>query len=293
MDSDRQSHLKYSLLWVIALLAALLSSGCSLLASSAGDTLAQSVAAGIQNADDPETVRQGLPAYLIMMDGFIHRSPDNQQMLEAAATLNSAYAGQFVNDPQRSQRLSQKALDYGLRAVCQRRTAACGIRTLPVEEFQTLIDGLDKDDVPAFYALSSAWAGWIQAHSSDWNAIAELNRVTAIMQRIVVLDENYQQGSAHLYLGVLATLVPPAMGGRPEEGQAHFERAIALSEGRNLMAKTLYARHYARMMFEKALHDRLLNEVLNSNPRYPDLTLNNILAQQLAEQLLADTDDYF
>lgn len=293
MHSVRPSHPRSLYLWLIMLVAILLGSGCSLMASSAGNSLAASVSYGIQNADDPETVRQGLPAYLIIVDGLIHQSPDNIALLQTAAALNSAYAGQFVSEPSRAQRISEKALRYGLHALCQARPSTCGIRSMPIEAFQALIEQIGEDEVPGFYALGSAWAGWIQANRGDWKAIAELNRVSAIMQRVVVLDESYQQGAAHLYLGVLATLLPPAMGGRPDEGKMHFEQAIVLSQGRNLMAKVLYARHYARLMFERPLHDKLLIEVLESDPRHPGLTLNNVLAQQLAQPLLADADDYF
>ena len=38
------------------------------------------------------------------------------------------------------------------------------------------------------------------------------------MQRVIELHESYQDGAAHLYLGVLSTFLPPALGGKPEVG---------------------------------------------------------------------------
>ena len=73
----------------------------------------------------------------------------------------------------------------------------------------------------------------------------------------------------------------------------HFERAIALSEGRDASAKVLFARQYARLVFDRPLHDRLLNEVLAQDPHAPGLTLSNVLAREQAEALLAAADDYF
>ena len=84
-------------------------------------------------------------------------------------------------------------------------------------------------------------------------------REDVIYQRVAELDGDYEQGQVYLYLGVLETLFPPVMGGRPEEGRAHFEAAIARSEGRNLMAKVMYAEQYARLVFDQELHDRLLS----------------------------------
>ena len=113
------------------------------------------------------------------------------------------------------------------------------------------------------------------------------------MERVVELDETYEYGSAHLYLGVMTTLLPPTLGGKPEEGRAHFERAIVLSQGRDLMAKVEYARRYARLVFDRALHDRLLNEVLQAPVTAPGLTLRNTLAQRAARDLLKSADKYF
>ena len=133
----------------------------------------------------------------------------------------------------------------------------------------------------------------MQSHSEDWNAVAELARVRAVFDRILVLDERAEQGAAHIYLGVLDTLVPPAMGGRPEDGRAHFERAIEISDGAHLTAKVLFAEQYARLVFDRELHDALLEEVLAADPRVPGLTLANVLAQRDAAVLLASADDYF
>ncbi|HEX4974769.1 MAG TPA: TRAP transporter TatT component family protein, partial [Pseudomonadales bacterium] len=84
-----------------------------------------------------------------------------------------------------------------------------------------------------------------------------------------------------------------ALGGKPEEGKQHFERAIAISEGKNLLVKVMYAEQYARLVFDQKLHDRLLNEVISSNPVVPELTLINTFAQEKAHKLLAESKDYF
>jgi len=124
-------------------------------------------------------------------------------------------------------------------------------------------------------------------------AVAQLPRVRLIMERIVELNPAWQQGGAHLYLGVLSTLLPPALGGKPEVGKQHFEAAIEISGGKNLMAKVLYAEKYARLLFDQPLHDRLLKEVLAADPHAEGLTLMNTLAQKKAAELLASGKEYF
>ena len=46
-------------------------------------------------------------------------------------------------------------------------------------------------------------------------------------------------------------------------------------------------------LYERELHDRLLNEVLAADPTVPGATLTNVLAQEQAADLLATADDYF
>jgi hypothetical protein len=143
------------------------------------------------------------------------------------------------------------------------------------------------------YGLASAWAGYLQAHSDDWGAIADLPKVEALLERVVVLDPGYDHGQAFVYLGVLNSLRPEAIGGKPEQGRAYFEKAFALSGGKNLYAKTLEAEFYARLVFDQGLHDTLLNEVLAADPVAHGFTLSNTLAQERAKLLLESGKDFF
>ena len=277
----------------LALLLVVPLAGCASLLSSATSGLASDLSAAILDQDDPETVEAGAPAYLLLIDGLILDNPKNENLLLTGAKLYSAYAGVFVKDSQRAQRLSTKSRQYAERALCRHRAALCGLSTRPFDDYRAALAGLGTTDVPALYTLGSAWAGWVQAHSSDWNAIAELAKVRAAMQRVVELDETYDHGGAHLYLGIMTTLIPATLGGKPEEGRNHFERAITLSQGRDLMVKAEYARRYARLVFDRPLHDRLLNEVLQAPATAPGLTLRNTLAQRTAHELLKSADNYF
>jgi hypothetical protein len=275
------------------LLLALSLCGCGGLLESAGQRFATNLSSAMMDNDDPAIVESGSASYLLLLDALVRQEPNSPAFRQAAAALNSAYAGAFVKDPARASALTTKALDYALEALCLAHEKLCKARAMPVDDFHHQLDELGKDDVPLLYTAGSAWAGWVQAHSDDFNAIAELPRVEALMQRVVALDETYQGGAAHLYLGVIATAIPPALGGRPETGRAHFEKAIALSEGHNLMAKVYYARNYARGVYDRELHDRLLREVLDSDPHWPGWTLSNVLARQEAAALLKSADDYF
>ncbi len=267
--------------------------GCSLFLGRAVDGASSNLTAAILNQDDPETVRDGAPAYLLLMDSLVEGSPDNAGILRGASGLYSAYAGVFVDDPERAKRLANRARDYGAKALCADDARYCDIGALPQDEFESVIAGADVSDVPGLYSYSLGWLVWLKANSGDFQALVDLPKVESMLERIIELDEAYERGTTHVYLGVLQTLLPPALGGRPESARGHFERAIELSDGRDLSAKVEYARSYARALYERELHDRLLTEVIEADPHEPGLTLFNTLAQRDARDLLATADDYF
>ena len=155
------------------------------------------------------------------------------------------------------------------------------------------VAGLTQSDVAALYGWAGALAGYIQANSDDFNAVADLPKVETAMQRVIELHESYDNGGAHLYLGVTNSLRPPALGGKPEVAKNHFARAMEIAGPNHLFIKVLYAKHYARLVFDRDLHDRLLREVLAVKPEHPGYTLSNTLAQVEARKLLASGADYF
>ncbi len=272
----------------IGFMAVILSSGCSVksdMMANLSDT--------IVNNDDLSMVEAGAPAYLLMIDSLISEDPNSEKMLSTAAQLYTAYADVFVTDTQRSRKMVHKALNYASKAMCISNDDACGLKDKSFEQFQTIIASMDKDDLPYLFSLGNAWASWIMANTNDFNALADISRIEAIMLKVTQLDESYKDGAAFLYLGTLATFLPPALGGKPEQGKRYFEKAIALSEDKNLMAKVMFAKLYAKMTFDRKLHDKLLTEVMNTNPVVPGYTLVNTYAQKQAKQLLDDADDYF
>jgi len=275
------------------LISVLLLSGCSFFISSATVDMTENLSQAILNNNDLATVEAGGPAYLLMVDSLLYRNPDNESLLRGASDIYTAYTTVFVKDKARAKKLTEKALSYAFRAICVRRSKTCPFREVNFQEFNKTLLSLEIKDVPNLFTLGSAWSVWIQMHREDWNAVAEISKVEAIMKRVVELDEFYQEGDAHLYLGVLTTFLPPALGGKPDVGRNHFERALEISKDKNLMVKVLYAQHYARLMFDQKLHDRLLNEVLEAKTDIPGYTLSNTLAQQRAKELLKSGEDYF
>ena len=93
-------------------------SGCASLISSATSGFAEDLASAILDNEDIDIVKDGAPAYLLLMDGLLSQSPDNLTLLNQSARLNSAYASAFVAEPQRAKDMQAKALKHAKRAVC-------------------------------------------------------------------------------------------------------------------------------------------------------------------------------
>lgn len=255
--------------------------------------LSDNLAKGVTENQDPELVAEALPAYLVTMDGLIANWPHKAPLLRSGASLYSAYGSLFVEEAERQQLHTAKALGYAERAACEEHKNFCDLRSLSAPRIEERLAKAKTKHVPSLYTLGTVWASYIQTHSDDWKAVADLARVQALLEKVVELDEGYELGQANLYLAVLHNLLPAALGGHPEVAQTYFEKAIELSEGKNLYAKVLYAQHYARMAFDQELHDTLLTEVLEAEALAPGLTLQNTFAQQEAKRLLSESADYF
>jgi hypothetical protein len=229
----------------------------------------------------------------LLVDGHIAKNPDNADVLAAGAQLFALYGSRFAPMPERARTLTAKARRYGERAICLEHERACRWRGLDYAELLSELEAVDRRDIGALFAYAVGWLSYLDATSEDWTAVAELPWVQAVLERALALDESYENGAIHVYLGTLNSLRPPALGGRPEAARAHFERAITLSEGRDLSIKVEYAKRYARLVFDQELHDRLLTEVLSAEPYADGLTLFNVLARQEAQGLLATSQEYF
>jgi hypothetical protein len=267
--------------------------GCASFANNAAVGLADSLSTSILDQDDPELVRDGVPTFLLLLDSMVQSSPDDPRTLGAAAELYAAYGTTFTADPQRARTLTARAHDYGKRALCADERDACSLEGLPFDEYERTILRIERNAADSLYSYCVGALAFIRANSDDWIALADLPKIEVALVHFLTLDPGYKASSVNMYLGILNSLRPPALGGDPERGRGYFETAIDLSGGKDLGVKVEYARGYARLVYDRELHDRLLNEVLVSEVKLPGLTLINSLAQQQARELLASADDYF
>jgi hypothetical protein len=269
---------------------------CVFIAGCATTRLPGNLSGAILNSDDLATVQDGLPSYLLMVDALTKTYPNSESMHLTAASLNGSYAGVFVPDEQivRKKAMARKALDHSFTAFCLHSKKACGLETMDRESFEAAIQQWNSPkDLPYLYSLGTGWASYIQANSDDWLVIAQLGQAEAVLKQLVSIEPGYEKGMAQLYLGVMNSILPPSLGGKPEVAKAYYDAAIDSGQQENIIIYVYYASNYARLLFDQELHDSLLQQALSLDPYVDGYTLQNMFAIELAKELLATSNDYF
>ena len=275
------------------ILLCLLNCGCASLVSNAASGFADNLSQAVLNQDDPELVREGLPTLLLTMDSMIEGSPDNPKMLAAGASLYASYGALFSFPEDRALKLTARARSYGQRAMCETYGPACGWPGMTYDEFVATLDGIGKRDADILFAYGLSSLAYLRVRASEWDTVAEFPLIQALFDHYLNISGDSVNSSVYTYMGIMHTLRPPSLGGEPELAREFFEKAIAESGGRDLNAKLEYARGYAKLLYERELHDRLLTEVLEADPIQDGFVLTNVMAQKEAAILLAEADDYF
>jgi hypothetical protein len=275
------------------IVVSVLSSGCSSLIAKATTGFTNNLTAAVLNQDDPAIVRDGVPTLLLTLDSLIEGSPDNPDLLAAGAELYASYGALFVNDPVRASRLTSRARRYASTAMCETYEPSCSWADSTYDEFIATLDGVGSKQADFLFTYGFASLAYLRAHSSDWNSLAELPQIEALLIHYLDISGDEVDSSVYTFMGVLLTLRPPALGGEPERAREFFERAIADSNGHDLSAKVEFAKGYAKLLYERELHDELLNAVLSADPYQDGFVLTNVMAQEEAAILLAEADDYF
>jgi hypothetical protein len=257
-------------------------------------SLLEDIAKSAYRQSDLRLIREGMPSYLMLIDGMVEAVPGNKQLLINAAQAYASFASAFIEAEDRdyARTLYARARDYALRALEQVGVEAPA--SAPLEEFEPGVDRLKENDVPYLFWAASCWGNWISLSQNSVAALADLPRVEMLMKKVLELDEGYYYGGAHIFMGILNGSKPKMAGGNPDLARKHFLQAIKLGKGKFLMTYIFYANYYAKKTFDKELFVTTLDTVLQTPADIvPDLTLLNTVAQKRAGEMLKEADDYF
>ncbi len=257
-------------------------------------TLLDGVATASSRQPDLRILREGMPAYLMLIDGMIEALPDNERLLMAGAQSYSSFASLFVEDQDKeyANLLFERGRQYALRSL-ERRGFKDPLQR-PFDDFKRELKRLGKKDVPILFWTATCWANWIRLNLDSMEALSELPRVEGMMRRVLELDEGFYYGGPHLFMGIWYAARPKIAGGDLKKAQEHFLKALDLGQKKFLMAYVYYASYYARKMADKELFISTLQKVLETPAdTSPDLILVNTVAKKQAKEVLSHVEEYF
>jgi predicted anti-sigma-YlaC factor YlaD len=281
--------------------------GCSARRLALGATADALAASGSTYArdDDPELIREAAPFSLKAMESVLAENPDHVGLLTATSRGFTQYAYAFVQQDgeeleaidikratqafARAQRLYRRARDYGLRGLEVAHPGFTGqLRADP----RAAASAMRREDVALLYWTAAAWAALIAVSKDDPQVVSQVPAMEALIDRAAALDEAWDAGAIHTFLIAYEPARQGVRGDALARAQAHFDRAVALSRGRQAapyvaLAETVAVSRQDRAQFQALLAQALAVDV-NAEP---DRRLANLVMQRRARWLLSRTDE--
>ena len=252
---------------------------------------------GIQamNAEpDLQLAEDAMPANISMLNGLISLDPENIQLHIYAAQAYYGLSYAFTEDQniKRSKAIYLRGLKHGLIAL--ELSGLGNAKKMNPLDLDEQLQTLDKDDVPALFWTASNWAKWIDLNRDSAASLIQLPKPTAMMQRVLELDDTFYFGGAHIYFGVLNGARAPMFGGDFNKSREHFDRAREITDNKLLVADLLQAQYLARQMHDrKDFHQRLTYIINAPVDLYPEATLLNQIMKKKAKRLLRYEASWF
>ena len=254
--------------------------------------------------DDPELIRDSIPFGLTTMESLYDDMPDHPGLLLALVSGYTQYAYAYIQQDadmlkyddydryregrQRAHRMYKRAFRYGLEGL---DLVVPGFREALKADPEGTLNKLGPEHVQLIYWTGAAWGGAISTRPEDLELLADLPRVRALLNRGMVLDEDFDAGAFH-ELFISLDMAPA--GGGATSARAHFERALVLSEGKKAGTYISFAESVLVAEQDGEGFDAMLEKALAIDPdQYIDYRLVNLLSQKKARFLQAHREDLF
>ncbi|MES0327915.1 MAG: TRAP transporter TatT component family protein [Gammaproteobacteria bacterium] len=243
---------------------------------------------------DLQLAENSIPTNLNMLEGMIRIDPDNDSLrvYAAQAYYGLGYGFNEDNRPKRATNFYLRGLKHGLHALAV--NGYKNIRNGPMDELEATLQKTDDDDIGALFWAASNWAKWIDQNRDKSESLIELPKPTALMRRVLELDDSFYHGGAHIYFGVFYGGRSPMFGGDFKKSEAHFDRAREITNGDLLVVDLLQAQYLSRQkMDQKDFHNRLTKIIEAPVDLHPDLVLLNQITKRKAKMLLKKEERWF
>jgi predicted anti-sigma-YlaC factor YlaD len=257
--------------------------------------------------DDPELVRASLPFGLKTYETLLETLPNDRPLLIATCSGFTSYSYAFVETDadllgkdhyEQAKALREEAVKLYLRArgYCWRALEVRFSKDIAERlkaDPEKALAGADKEDVPLLYWSAASLGGAIALAKGRADLVVDLPVVRAMLARALALDEGWSNGSLH-ELMITIEGQGQALGGSEARARQHFDRAVALQNGRSPGPYVALAMNISRANQDRAEFTKLLNQALAIDPAADRSNqLVAIVTQRRAKALLQHTPDLF
>lgn len=263
----------------------------------------------IEEEQDVDFANESSLSSLKMLEALQRANPKNKTILFMLARSYASYTFGFVeqdileakgvnetlekNASDRAKLFYGRGQKFGLLLLSQNGSFKNALNGT-LDDFKKSLKSFNKKDVSNLFWTAFNWGSLLNFSKDSPDAIAEMPRIEALMNRIVELDPHYYYDSPAQFFGVFYAARPKMLGGQPEASKKSFEGAIEYTQGKYLMIKVLMAQFYAVQIQDKNLFRSLLQEVVNADATVlPEQRLANEVAKKRATVLLSKEKLFF
>ncbi len=250
---------------------------------------------------DFEMARSAVSAGLAQFEGMHRLAPDNTDALFLLTKGWAGYGYAIAEDDmdtaldannddlasyhkKRARMAYERAIFYGVELLGHE---ADGFEAAKKNEdtFKKWLDKNfdDKSDAENLFWLGYAWLARVNVAKDDAALVGELFIGVAMLEKSVQLDPAYNHYSGSVALA--AYHARTAMS-EMDQSQKMFEDTLAKTERKALVVQVNYATRYACNKGDRALYEKLVNEVLTSDDPDPQQRFTNMVAKRRARRAL-------
>lgn len=295
--------------------------GCSIGENLAYKSTSKIISRGqpsLQMESDYELARTAIPGALKTVESFWVSGPPAdaaERFVRILAEGYCQYGTGFVEDDwevakfqqdidaieytnNRSINIFTRCLNYSLKLLGSRWQK----EIFGTPEVQAkLVKDTGRDHRFELMYAAAALGGLVNHNLARVEMISYAPMVQQMMERVVEMDaksgapkNKAHAALPHIALGMIHSARAKSMGGEPDKAKAAFEKALELTDGKYLLARTLMAYRVGMQTNDrKFFHDNLV-KVLETPPSiWPEQRLANEIAHRKARRYLSHEKELF
>lgn len=217
----------------------------------------------VESEGNYELAKLGLPANLILLEGLLSESKNNDEIL---ATLTKGYAGLAFGFNEADNLIDQwenktdeanknlaimnysKAINFGIRYLKQKKINWEDLKT-KMNDQAALMHLFDKNlssekiDLETLMFTAQSLGSVINLQKDNMTLVSELPIVKAMFDWTCMKKPSLNFGTCDIFFGTYEAGRPKMLGGNPDKGKEIFEKAI-LKHPYNWLIRVSYIQYY-------------------------------------------------